>query len=149
MRSLVHTWSTTHPTPRICILDGFLLYPDSMSALQPHLDIKLFLRTTAAKALSRRAARSGYVTLEGFWEDPPGYVEKIVWPNYVRDHVFLFKDGDVEGEVDGGVAKERGIDYMHGTADEDMGRVLEWAVSVLMKNLPKLGGEDWVDGVAN
>ncbi|THV63449.1 hypothetical protein D6D27_10612, partial [Aureobasidium pullulans] len=23
----------------------------------------------------RREARSGYVTLEGFWEDPPGYVD--------------------------------------------------------------------------
>ena len=67
-----------HRTPRICIFDGFLLYPDVMAALQPHLDIKIFLRTTKAKALARRAARSGYVTLEGFWEDPPGYVEKIV-----------------------------------------------------------------------
>ncbi|KIN02587.1 hypothetical protein OIDMADRAFT_143894 [Oidiodendron maius Zn] len=145
--SLVHTWSSMHRTPRICIFDGFLLYPDVMAALQPHLDIKIFLRTTKAKALARRAARSGYVTLEGFWEDPPGYVEKIVWPNYVRDHRFLFKDGDVEGEIDKEVAMERGIEYMQGGADEDMEMVLKWAVEALMGKLPNVGGEGVV-GVA-
>jgi len=147
-RARVSQWSTAHPLPRICILDGFLLYPPSMDALQPQLDVKLFLRTTAAKALARRAARSGYVTLEGFWEDPPGYVEKIVWPNYVRYHAFLFKGGDVEGEVDADVARERGIGYMKGGADEDMGKVLEWAVEVLMRELPKLAGEEEVRGDA-
>jgi nicotinamide/nicotinate riboside kinase len=119
-----------------------------VAALQPQLDVKLFLRTTAAKALARRAARSGYVTLEGFWEDPPGYVEKIVWPNYVRYHAFLFKGGDVEGEVDADVARERGIEYMKGGADEDMGKVLEWAVEVLMRELPRLAGEEEVRGDA-
>jgi nicotinamide/nicotinate riboside kinase len=118
-----------------------------MSALQPYLDIKLFLRATAAKVLARRAARSGYVTLEGFWEDPPGYVEKIVWPNYVRDHEFLFKDGDVEGEIDELVARERGIEYMKGAVDQDMGKTLEWAAEVLMGELLKVSGEG-VDGVA-
>lgn len=136
-----------HRTPRICIFDGFLLYPDVMAALQPHLDIKIFLRTTKAKALARRAARSGYVTLEGFWEDPPGYVEKIVWPNYVRDHGFLFKDGDVEGEIDKEVAMERSIEYVKGGADEDMEMVLKWAAEVLMGKLLKVGGEGIV-GVA-
>jgi nicotinamide/nicotinate riboside kinase len=137
----VSTWSATHPTPRICILDGFLLYPPSMQAVQPLLDIKLFLRTTEEKAVARRAARSGYVTLEGFWEDPPGYVEKIVWPNYVRDHAFLFRGGDVEGEVDEEVAREKGIHYMQGGAEADMSKALEWAVGVLMRDLPGLAGE--------
>ena len=114
-----------------------------MASLQPHLDIKLFLRTTGAKALARRAARSGYVTLEGFWEDPPGYVEKIVWPNYVRDHAFLFEGRDVEGVVDERVAGERGIEYMKGfgPGEEDMGRVLKWAVGVIMRRLSEMGGE--------
>lgn len=114
-----------------------------MSSLQPHLDIRFFLRTTAQKALARRAARSGYVTLEGFWEDPPGYVEKIVWPNYVRDHAFLFEDGDVEGNVREDVARERGIEYVKGVGagDEDLGKTLEWAVKVLLEKLPILAGE--------
>jgi nicotinamide/nicotinate riboside kinase len=117
-----------------------------MQAVQPHLDIRLFLRTTEAKALARRAARSGYVTLEGFWEDPPGYVEKIVWPNYVRDHAFLFRGGDVEGEVDGEVARERGIHYMQAGEEADMSKVLEWAVGVLMRDLPGLAQEGEVNG---
>lgn len=120
-----------------------------MSSIQTQLDIKLLLRTTKAKALTRRAARSGYVTLEGFWEDPPGYVEKIVWPNYVRDHAFLFREGDVEGMVDEEVARETGIEYMSGgeEGDVDMSRVLEWAVGVLLRELPKLAkvGDGGVD----
>jgi nicotinamide/nicotinate riboside kinase len=116
-----------------------------MSSLQEHLDIKLFLRTTAAKAHARRAARSGYITLEGFWEDPPGYVEKIVWPNYVKEHAFLFEGADVERRVNEEVAREKGIEYMKGVdaGDEDMGKVLEWAVQLLMKKVPEIaeGGE--------
>jgi hypothetical protein len=29
---------------------------------------------------ARREARTGYTTIEGWWADPPGYVDKIVWP---------------------------------------------------------------------
>lgn len=54
------------------------------------LDIRIFLRASRNAALARRKARDGYVTLEGFWADPPGYVEKVVWPNYVRLHRWLF-----------------------------------------------------------
>ena len=32
-----------------------------------------------------------------FWFDPPGYIDEVVWPNYVRDHVWMFVNGDVEG----------------------------------------------------
>jgi nicotinamide/nicotinate riboside kinase len=150
-RSLVSSFSATQALlPRICFLDGFLLYPPSMSSIQAQLDIKMFLRTTKAKALARRAARSGYVTLEGFWEDPPDYVEKIVWPNYVRDHAFLFREGDVEGVVDEEVARERGIEHMSEgkEGDADMSRVLEWAVGVLLRELPKLA-KDIHDGVGS
>lgn len=31
--------------------------------------------------------------LEGVWQDPPGYFEKIVWPAYEKAHVRLF-EGD-------------------------------------------------------
>ncbi|KAF7558490.1 hypothetical protein G7046_g5660 [Stylonectria norvegica] len=88
--------SPTHPllnTLRLCVLDGFLLYSPSMAALQQNLDIKLFLRASYARAKARREARDGYVTIEGFWADPPGYVDKIVWPNYVEEHAWMFKGG--------------------------------------------------------
>jgi nicotinamide/nicotinate riboside kinase len=121
-----------HPDPRICILDGFLLYPPLVLAqLHAHLDLKLFLPVSYTKMKARREARKGYVTAEGFWEDPEGYVDEVVWPNYVRDHGFLFEGGDVEGAVDGRVLEGLGVrvweDWREGMVDG----ALEWAVGVL------------------
>lgn len=100
------------------------------------MDIKLFLRVSYAKAKARREARSGYVTLEGFWEDPPGYVDKIVWPNYVEDHSWMFKGGNVEGEFKDEVLNEWNIKCQEGGVDMGMATTLEWAVDILMDQLP-------------
>lgn len=116
---------------RVCIVDGFLLFSEHMRDIRDLFDVKMFLRTTYATAKRRREARSGYVTLEGFWEDPPGYVDKVVWPNYVQDHKFLFKDANVEGELDEDVCRKVGIEGMPIEAEEDMGKCLEWALGVL------------------
>jgi nicotinamide/nicotinate riboside kinase len=120
----------------VAIIDGFLLYapPESASPLAPLLDlldIKLFLRTTQAKMRERREKRKGYVTLEGFWEDPEGYVERIVWPNYVRDHKWIFEGGDVdEGAVRGRVG-ELGVRVAPGKGEVGMEGLLRWGVGVL------------------
>lgn len=131
------TFTSTSPL-RLCIFDGFLLYSQSMLAVQPQIDVKVFLRVSYAKAKARREARSGYVTMEGFWQDPPGYVDKIVWPNYVADHAFMFEDGDVEGELRKSVAEEWDIRYLGGL-DVDMTTTLQWAVELLMEELPRFG----------
>lgn len=134
--------------PRICLLDGFLLYSPThlpeeiMTSL---LDIKLFLLVSRQKATQRREARDGYVTLEGFWTDPPGYVDKIVWPNYVEAHRWLFKDGDVErGELDQEAMRKYGV-----LAQTDKGldvpfsETLDWAVETIMRELERIVlGED-------
>ena len=109
-----------------------------MASIQPQMDIKVFLRVSYTKAKARREARSGYVTLEGFWEDPPGYVDKIVWPNYVNDHSFMFENGDVEGELKRDVVKDWRINYLKDGLDVDMSTVLKWAVDLLMQKLPEL-----------
>lgn len=62
-----------------------------------------------------------------------------MWPNYVRDHGFLFHGGDVEGEVDEAVAREKGVEYMKEGQGASMSEVLEWAVELLMKELPRSG----------
>lgn len=113
-----------------------------MAEVQPTIDIKLFLRVSYAKAKARREARSGYVTVEGFWEDPPGYVDKIVWPNYVGDHEWMFEGGDVEGGFKEGVLAEMGIKCQEGEVDVDMERTLRWAVEVLMEMLPAIAGKE-------
>ena len=85
----------------VCLLDGFLLFPDPKSStdsqenelydiLEPLMSLKVFIPSTRQQTIDRRTKRTGYVTLEGFWEDPPGYVEDVVWPNYSRDHAWLF-----------------------------------------------------------
>lgn len=121
--------------PPIAIIDGFLLFSEEMKAIRELFDVKLLLRTDYQTAKSRREARSGYVTLEGFWEDPPGYVDKVVWPNYVKDHAFLFKDGDVEGELKQDVLDELDIHGMPSSAQDDMTTLLQWAVEVVEKAL--------------
>ncbi|KAJ4381115.1 ribosylnicotinamide kinase [Didymella sp. IMI 355093] len=116
---------------RICVVDGFLLFSEEMKAIRELFDVRMFLRTTHDTAKTRREARSGYVTLEGFWEDPPGYVDQIVWPNYVKDHKFLFEDEDVDGELDDDVLEKTGIWGMPREAEGDMEVCLRWALGVL------------------
>lgn len=87
------------------------------------------------KAKARREARSGYVTLEGFWEDPPGYVDKVVWPNYVKDHSFLFVDGNVEGLLDEAVCSDMAIEAMPLSAEDNMTKCLDWACRILERKL--------------
>lgn len=107
-----------------------------MSAIQPHLNIKIFLRASYAKAKARREARDGYVTLEGFWADPPGYVDKIVWPNYVAEHSWMFRDGDVEGEYKHDVLEREAIRVPScESVDGEMDKILEWMVDLILGEL--------------
>ncbi|KAF2199600.1 P-loop containing nucleoside triphosphate hydrolase protein [Delitschia confertaspora ATCC 74209] len=115
----------------LAIVDGFLLFSESMADIRELFDVKLFLRTSYDKVKKRREARQGYVTIDGFWEDPPGYVDQIVWPNYVEDHRFLFQEGDVHGELVGEVCRGIGVLGMPKEAEESMERCLLWAVQRL------------------
>lgn len=124
---------------RICLLDGFLLYAPAVAPVMASLDVRLFLLVSHQKAAARREARDGYVTLEGFWKDPPGYVDRVVWPNYAESHAWLFEGGDVEGRLREDVLRENGIlAQVDKGLDVDMGTTLEWAVGVLMAELERL-----------
>ncbi|OAA44260.1 nicotinamide riboside kinase 1 [Metarhizium rileyi] len=124
------------PNLRLCLLDGFLLYSPSMQAVHSYLDLKLFVRTSYAKAKARREARDGYVTIEGFWTDPPGYVDKIVWPNYVEEHAWMFDEGDVEGTYKRDVLDTHGIKVLKDApVDADMEHVLRWMVDEVIDKL--------------
>lgn len=127
--------SSHSQAPRIAIMDGFLLYSQTMKEVRNLLDLKIFLRTDYKTAKARREARSGYVTVEGFWEDPPGYVDDVVWPNYVKDHSFLFKNGDVEGEYDMQACHDAGILPLSGNAQNNMTKTLEWAYQAIQDAL--------------
>jgi nicotinamide/nicotinate riboside kinase len=137
---LGHGILTMTPSPlRLCIFDGFLLYSESMAPIQPFMDIKLFLPVSYAKAKARREARSGYATIEGFWEDPPMFFDKIVWPNYVAYHKWMFEGDNVEKKMKDDVLKERNIKAQNDKQpDQDMETALKWAVETLMKELENI-----------
>jgi len=122
----------------LCLFDGFLLYCTEMRPVMDLIDVKLFLLVSRAKATQRREARDGYVTLEGFWKDPPGYVDKIVWPNYADAHAWLFRDGDVEGILDDAVLEGTGIRAQTGKGlDVDFEETFEWVVETVISELEK------------
>ncbi|KAL9106425.1 MAG: hypothetical protein Q9227_008567 [Pyrenula ochraceoflavens] len=182
--SAIASWlsSPTTPTPNpfpfpssddvshlsLFILDGFLLYPSPLVPDHPLkgipgiLDIKLFLRSTFALTKSRREKRKGYVTIEGFWEDPEGYVEEVVWPNFVGECGWMFEGGDVErGEVrrgvGGGVGGEGygggggreggggGILVGPGKGEVGMQELVDWGVEVVRGEVERCLGRRDVD----
>ncbi|KAL7317895.1 ribosylnicotinamide kinase [Mucor circinelloides] len=69
------------------IVEGFLLFCDK--EVCDNLDTKFFVKASKQILKTRRESRKGYVTLQGYWVDPPGYFDRIVWPQYVlwNDHL--------------------------------------------------------------
>ena len=117
----------------IVIVDGFLLFGRSVPELREAFDLRVMLRANYEIAKARREARAGYVTLEGFWEDPPGYVDFIVWPAYKSEHSFLFRNQDVEAEVDESAASTLGIEVCPGEGSYTVKQSLNWAVELIIK----------------
>lgn len=116
---------------KLLIVEGFLLFPSPPlpAALPPLFNTKILLRVDRDVAKQRREARAGYVTLEGFWADPPGYFDDVVWPNYVESHQRYYVQGNVEGNADEGKCKEGGVRI--GPREGGLVEVLEWVVSVI------------------
>ncbi|KAI9717457.1 MAG: ribosylnicotinamide kinase [Chrysothrix sp. TS-e1954] len=123
--------SKAHNKAPLFLVDGFLLYSQRMRDVWQTFDLKLFLRTSFGTAKARREARSGYVTIEGFWEDPPEYVDIVVWPNYAKEHAFLFHYGDVEGPYDLVACEAIGVKPVPVDAENDMTACFDWACKML------------------
>jgi nicotinamide/nicotinate riboside kinase len=119
------------------IIDGFLLFSEEMQQIRELFDIKLFLRADHKTVKQRREARTGYVTLEGFWEDPPGYVDSVVWANYAKDHAFLFENGDVEGQLKNELCQELNIDTAPLAVQGNMTACVNWAYEKISSHLSK------------
>ncbi|RMD40492.1 hypothetical protein DV735_g4629, partial [Chaetothyriales sp. CBS 134920] len=117
-------------------------------ALSQLLDLKLWVSCSRRQMLDRRARRKGYVTLEAFWEDPPGYAEDLVWPEFLREHRWLVRDVDDGGGesrlvVDKQEAKREGI----AVAPEDghgnvipMRDLVSWAATAVQVKLEQHAG---------
>ncbi|ORY92287.1 hypothetical protein BCR43DRAFT_532698 [Syncephalastrum racemosum] len=79
------------------IVDGFMLYWDQ--DIYTDLDSKIFITASYDTLKYRRENRQGYSTAEGYWVDPPGYFDQIVWPEYVRWNKHLF-EGKGHSEIE-------------------------------------------------
>ncbi|KAF9106077.1 ribosylnicotinamide kinase [Mortierella sp. AM989] len=90
------------PHTKFVIVDGFILYVDEQ--LRKTIDIKFFLTASYQILKDRRESRKGYATLEGYWVDPPGYFDDIVWPNYLAyNGLFVELTEAMEAGKDSGV----------------------------------------------
>ncbi|KAL3464087.1 hypothetical protein BJX64DRAFT_276047 [Aspergillus heterothallicus] len=90
---------------------------------------------------------------QNFWTDPPGYVDDIVWPRYVRDHAWLLlaenegkgsdslvsirDDDELIKKVGQGVMlrTDAGITVAPGHGSLPMAHLLRWAVEEVLKHL--------------
>jgi nicotinamide/nicotinate riboside kinase len=125
----------------LCLVDGFLLYVDP--SVVKELDLRLLVRAPYDKLKARREARSGYVTIDGlahcdtelisgFWEDPPGYFDKIVWKWYVKDHQHLFENN----HIDGPLREDKSLNLQTPVQlDLTMQELLMWAMGVVSNYL--------------
>ncbi|KAK3080713.1 hypothetical protein LTS18_013849 [Coniosporium uncinatum] len=133
----------------VFIIDGFLLFPPQLKEpVCGYFHRSLFLRADYATVKRRREARTGYATLEGFWEDPPGYVDDVVWPNYVRYHRRLCVDGDVGKAPDSGVCGRLRIEVQPESVMRSMDETLLWADTSLREAIGlQLAQSGWLDGL--
>ncbi|RKF56151.1 Nicotinamide riboside kinase [Golovinomyces cichoracearum] len=143
LKAKVNTWlAPDQPgyvirNKKVFLLDGFLLFSQSVSSIWPYLDLKIFLQCSYKNAKARREERNGYITIDDIWKDPPNYVDNIVWPNYQKDHSWIFESGDVEGKL---LNEPEGLGKLMtpGGIDVDLEKTLVWIVEIFMKELPGL-----------
>lgn len=99
---------------KLVFVDGFLLYQNPI--IRERLDVKLFFRLSYKVAKERRFTRQGYgpeAKPDEFWKTE-NYFEKMVWRSYVEQHIFMFKRGDVEADVDEVACERAGIKVQPG-----------------------------------
>lgn len=113
---------------------------------------------SSAAATAEREEGNGQVDLEAeddrpaqnFWTDPPGYVDDIVWPRYVRDHAWLLRpeqetepwpttndDDELVRRIGQGVnvRMDAGVSVAPGQGGLSMADTLKWAVEQVLKHL--------------
>ncbi|KAI8994972.1 P-loop containing nucleoside triphosphate hydrolase protein [Pilobolus umbonatus] len=66
----------------LIVVEGFMLFTEN--TIWKHFDRNYFITASKSTLHTRRESRRGYTTIQGFWEDPPGYFDKIVWPEYLK-----------------------------------------------------------------
>lgn len=60
-----------------------------------------------------------------------------MWPNYVKEHGFLFEGEDVRAAVRADVARREGIEVVPGMGQGTLVEILSWVVGVLKEGLER------------
>ena len=119
---------------KVVILEGFLLFHNA--EIRKRLDLKLFFRLSHDVAKERRFRRQGYgpeAKPDEFWKTED-YFEKMVWRCYREQHAFMFREGDVEGDVDENACEEAGINVLPGL-DQPVADSLIWTTDQIISGL--------------
>lgn len=82
---------------QIVFVEGFMLFHDPK--IIQLFDINLFFYASYETLKNRRESRQGYSTVAGFWVDPPNYFLNIVWPEFEKNHKYLFANNDVSSSL--------------------------------------------------
>ncbi|SGZ50027.1 CIC11C00000003616 [Sungouiella intermedia] len=120
----------------VVFVDGFMLYHDK--AILELFDVKLFFHAPYKVLKERREARKGYNTVAGFWEDPPGYFDKIVWPEFIRSHSHLFEDGNVEGALTTEY-QNLGLADVANDGSKSLAELIKWSMDQVTRQIADLG----------
>lgn len=112
---------------QVTLVEGIMLFGKSVRELHDMFDVRILVRGRYKELKQRRAGRR-YETDEGWWTDPDGYFDRVVWPEYAEEHQHLFKDRDVNGEANDKVMQELKIDVC---PDESIEGMLRWIVERL------------------
>ncbi|KAG0650210.1 hypothetical protein D0Z07_3104 [Hyphodiscus hymeniophilus] len=73
--------------------------------LMDQFNVKLFLPTSKDQAKKRRFARPCYIDRPDGQRDAgemwktEGYFEEVAWAHYEKEHKWLFRDGNIEGDI--------------------------------------------------
>jgi nicotinamide/nicotinate riboside kinase len=128
---LIHKLNQIPANNLIILVDGFMLFHDRK--MFENFDVKLFIYSSYSTLKTRREARSGYVTQQGFWVDPPKYFDKIVWKEFIRNHKSLFVDENCENDLTS-EAKSMGI---IAKLNENMTIIdlTNWAIDQIIDNI--------------
>jgi nicotinamide/nicotinate riboside kinase len=121
---------------RTVIVEGIMLYHQDSPVIS-ELDHKLFLRAPYEDLKYRRENRAGYITIEGYWQDPPGYFDDIVWPGYEKSHRYLFENQDVNGHLSDFALQKIGL-QSPSDINIPMSTMVEWAVQSIKDHFTKV-----------
>ncbi|KAK2768457.1 ribosylnicotinamide kinase [Arachnomyces sp. PD_36] len=84
---------------------------------------------------------------QNFWEDPPGYVDDIVWPHYIKDHAWLLGPDSADGtqgddaakpKEGGNVREDVGVSVAPGKGESSLEEMLGWSVEEVIRELKEM-----------